>query len=128
MVDHIFYLDGTGEVKDFPGDYTQFREWKKEFAKSKPKEIPVEVEEKAVEVVVKKENKQKMSFKEKREFEELGTLIPQLGEKQTELTEALQSGGLDTDALIKTSADLEALISEIEEKEMRWLELSELEA
>tara|TARA_R110001592_G_scaffold363221_5_gene681832 strand:- start:2763 stop:4634 length:1872 start_codon:yes stop_codon:yes gene_type:complete len=128
IVDHIFYLDGTGEVKDFPGDYTQFREWKKEFAKSKPKEIPVEVEEKAVEVVVKKENKQKMSFKEKREFEELGTLIPQLGEKQTELTEALQSGGLDTDALIKTSADLEALISEIEEKEMRWLELSELEA
>jgi ATP-binding cassette subfamily F protein uup len=128
IVDHIFYLDGTGEVKDFPGDYTQFREWKRDFVKNKPKEVAEEVEVKSAEVVVKKENKQKMSFKEKREFQELGDLIPKLGDKQTELTEALQSGGLDTDALIKTAADLEALISELEEKEMRWLELSELEA
>jgi ATP-binding cassette subfamily F protein uup len=128
IVDHIFYLDGSGEVKDFPGDYTQFREWKREFAKNKPKEVAEEVEVKAEEVAVKKENKQKMSFKEKREFEELGELIPKLGEKQTELTDALQSGDLDTDQLIKTAADLESLISELEDKEMRWLELSELEA
>ena len=128
IVDHIFYLDGTGEVKDFPGDYTQFREWKKDQAKLKSKETPVADPEPKQEKEFKKETKKKMSFKEKREFSELEELLPNLTTKQTELTESLQNANLNADQLMSISAELEQVISEIEEKEMRWLELSELEA
>lgn len=131
IVDHIFYLDGTGEVKDFPGDYTQFRAWKREYLKNKPTEssspelieCTPPIEKKNEPAVAKK----KMSFKEKREFEELDEQISGLTEKQSQMMEDLQSGNLSSEELVKISSDLENLVSALEEKEMRWLELSEME-
>lgn len=130
IVDHIFYLDDTGEVKDFPGDYTQFREWKREEAKQSNKESksekPAEITE-VPQVKSKTEDKKKMSFKEKREFETLDAELPELEAQKEKFTLELQSGKLSNDELIETSASLEKIMAEISEKEMRWLELSEME-
>lgn len=129
VVDHLLAFQGSARIKDFPGNYTQYREWKevqellekeKEQA-AKPKEEKVQQQ-----VQPKNDEKKKLSFKEKREFEELDALIPQLEEEKANLENELSSGTLSTDELLQKSNRISQLIEEIEEKTMRWLELSEL--
>lgn len=129
VVDHLLAFQGNARIKDFPGNYTQYREWKevqdllekeKEQA-AKPKEEKVQQQ-----VQPKNDEKKKLSFKEKREFEELDALIPQLEEEKANLENELSSGTLSTDELLQKSNRISQLIEEIEEKTMRWLELSEL--
>ena len=127
VVDHLLVFKGQGEVKDFPGNYTQYREWQalqpeekavRESKNDKPAK-PIK-EEKA------DERPRRMTFKEKREFEQLEKDIASLEEEKKTIEDSLCSGTLSIDELTEKSKRLPVLNDELEEKSMRWLELSEL--
>jgi len=123
VVDHLLVFKGAGEVKDFPGNYTQYREW----SALQPKESKEVVETKELkDNRPAKETKKKLSYKEKREFEQLEQEIVALEKEQRQLEEALCSGTLSVEELTETSKRLPQLKDELDEKSMRWLELSEL--
>jgi len=125
VVDHLLVFKGEGEVKDFPGNYTQYREW----SALQPRESKEVVETKEVkDNRFPKETKKKLSYKEKREFEQLEQEIAALEEEQRQLEEALCSGTLSVDELTEKSKRLPLLKDELDEKSMRWLELSEIES
>lgn len=129
IVDHLLVFQGNGEIKDFPGNYTQFREW--ESLKSKEQNIidktPAEVKERKEKREFVGEQRRKKSYKEKCEFERLNKEIAALEEEQKAIEEALCSGKLSISELTEKSKRLPILKDELEEKEMRWLELSEIE-
>lgn len=123
VVDHLLVFKGDGVVKDFPGNYTQFREYSqlqsKEAAEdTKTKEAPKKD--------YRHETKRKMTFKEKREFEQLEKDIEALEKEQAAIEQDLCSGGLSVDELTEKSKRLPILKEELDEKGMRWLELSEI--
>ena len=131
VVDHLLVFKGEGEIQDFPGNYTQYREWcrlqpktegegaEKKATKSTAKEQPSATQ--------KKEGKRKMTYKEKREYEQLTKELEQLENEQKTLEEALCSGQLSVEELTEKSKRLPEIKDEIDEKEMRWLELAEIE-
>ena len=134
VVDHLLVFRGNGEIQDFPGNYTQYREFRSEWKEVKGESIP-KGENKA-----KKESadnsitshhspasKRKLSYKEKREFEQLEREIAALEDEQHQLEEALCSGTLSVEELTEKSKRLPLLKDELDEKSMRWLELSEIE-
>lgn len=127
IVDHLLVFRGEGEIKDFPGNYTQFREWEslkpKELADNKNNTPDTEKKEKREFVG---EQRRKKTYKEKCEFERLEKEIAALEEEQKSIEEALCSGMLPIDELTEKSKRLPILKDELEEKEMRWLELSEI--
>lgn len=128
IVDHLLVFRGEGEIKDFPGNYTQFREWKslkpKEQADAKNNASDNEKKEKREFVG---EQRRKKTYKEKCEFERLEKEIAALEEEQKTIEEALCSGTLSIDELTEKSKRLPLVKDELEEKEMRWLELSEID-
>jgi len=127
VVDHLLVFKGEGEVQDFPGNYTQYRQWQSLQLKESAKEDK-EVKE-TREIKTEKpssESKRKMTYKEKREFEQLEKDIAALEEEQRRLEEALCSGTLTVEELTEKSRRLLALKEELDEKSMRWLELSEI--
>lgn len=129
IVDHLLVFRGDGEVKDFPGNYTQFREW--ELLKSKETEADnrntaADTEKKEKREFV-GEQRRKKSYKEKCEFERLEKEIALLEKEQKKIEEALCSGSLSIEDLTEKSKRLPILKEQLEEKEMRWLELSEIE-
>ncbi|MFV0418193.1 MAG: ABC-F family ATP-binding cassette domain-containing protein [Dysgonomonas sp.] len=128
VVDHLLAFQGSAKIKDFPGNYTQYREWKEiQDALDKEKEQATKPkEDKPQTLVSKADEKKKLSFKEKREFEELDVLIPQLEDEKKRLEDELSSGTLSTDDLIAKSNRISELIDGIEEKTIRWMELSEM--
>lgn len=127
IVDHLLVFRGEGEIKDFPGNYTQFREWEslkpKELADNKNNTSDTEKKEKREFVG---EQRRKKTYKEKCEFERLEKEIAALEEEQKSIEEALCSGTLPIDELTEKSKRLPIIKDELEEKEMRWLELSEI--
>lgn len=127
IVDHLLVFRGEGEIKDFPGNYTQFREWEslkpKELTDNKNNTSDTEKKEKREFVG---EQRRKKTYKEKCEFERLEKEIAALEEEQKSIEEALCSGMLPIDELTEKSKRLPILKDELEEKEMRWLELSEI--
>ena len=127
IVDHLLVFRGEGEIKDFPGNYTQFREWEslkpKELTDNKNNTSDTEKKEKREFVG---EQRRKKTYKEKCEFERLEKEIAALEEEQKSIEEALCSGTLPIDELTEKSKRLPILKDELEEKEMRWLELSEI--
>lgn len=127
IVDHLLVFCGEGEIKDFPGNYTQFREWEslkpKELADNKNNSSDTEKKEKREFVG---EQRRKKTYKEKCEFERLEKEIAALEEEQKSIEEALCSGTLPIDELTEKSKRLPIIKDELEEKEMRWLELSEI--
>lgn len=128
IVDHLFVFEGDGVVTDFPGNYTIYRnkvleDKEKSEAKSKTANTaatPPPVKEK-------NQGRKKLSYNEKREFEQLENEIANLEERKTNLEELLNSGKLPHDELYEKSEELGELKSELDEKELRWLELSERE-
>ena len=128
IVDHLLVFCGEGEIKDFPGNYTQFREWEslkpKEQADAKNNAADNEKKEKREFVG---EQRRKKTYKEKCEFERLEKEIAALEEEQKTIEEALCSGTLSIDELTEKSKRLPLVKDELEEKEMRWLELSEID-
>lgn len=131
VVDHLLVFKGEGEIQDFPGNYTQYREW----CRLQPKTEGEEAEKKATKPTAKeqpsatqkKEGKRKMTYKEKREYEQLTKELEQLENEQKTLEEALCSGQLSVEELTEKSKRLPEIKDEIDEKEMRWLELAEIE-
>jgi ABC transport system ATP-binding/permease protein len=122
LVDHVFVFEGNGRIKDFPGNYTDYQEKKlleKQLEKKEEKQNPVKIEKPAV------TEKKKLSFKEQKEFEALEKDLEKLEIQKTALMESLNSGKLSAEELIKASADYAQIEKLLEEKENRWLELSQ---
>ncbi|MBQ1701478.1 MAG: ABC-F family ATP-binding cassette domain-containing protein, partial [Prevotella sp.] len=129
VVDHLLVFHGQGNIKDFPGNYTQYREWKslnsveeKEQKKDNDKRENVQKKPK------RDDSRRRMTYKERLEFAQLEKDIAALEEEQHKIEEALCSGKLSVDELTEKSKRLPALKDEIDEKSMRWLELSEIES
>lgn len=124
VVDHLLVFKGQGDIRDFPGNYSDYRDWK--LAKAEhDKEEAKPKEEKTQRVRL--NDKRRMTFKEKKEFEQLEKDIAALEAEKTQIEEALCSGTLSVDELTEKSKRLPALNDELDEKTMRWLELSEIE-
>ena len=135
VVDHLLVFNGEGRIQDFPGNYTQYREWSRLQAKEaepQPKSgaTPAAGQADASAGTAKRdanhENKRKMSYKEKREYEQLSKEIEALEQERKLLEEELCSGTLGVDELTEKSKRLPAIKDELDEKEMRWLELAEM--
>lgn len=132
VVDHLLVFKGNAQLKDFPGNYSDYRVWKEETEKSERAEQQAEQAKKIVKDNTSTEKtaqprKNKLSFKEKRELEELDVLIPQLEAEKAELENAMSSGTLSNDELMVKSTRIGEVMKLIDEKSMRWLELSEIE-
>ena len=129
VVDHLLVFKGNGEIKDFPGNYTQYRQWSalQPKAESQVKETGNSASHRKSEKPSNSGDRRKMTYKEKREFEQLEKDIAALEEEQHQLEEALCSGTLSVEELTEKSKRLPLLKDELDEKSMRWLELSEIE-
>ncbi len=128
VVDHLFVFKGMGEIKDFPGNYTDYRDWRDEEKAQnrsandvKPKAAKEEKNR-----PVNSSGKRKMTFNEKREFEALEVEITMLEEEKSQLENDICSGALDNDTLFKKSMRVAEVIELLDVKSMRWLELSEI--
>ena len=131
VVDHLLVFKGEGEIKDFPGNYTQYRQWSKE--PSQPSLLGQSAQASPTSPTSQTSPtspaspKRKLTYKEKREFEQLEKEIEQLEKEQHMIEEALCSGTLSVEELTEKSKRLPQLKDELDEKSMRWLELSEIE-
>ena len=132
LVDHLFIFCGNGLVKDFVGSYSEYREFIKEYeAEQRAQERALEKAEKAKAEKEAAKNeappkKKKLTYKEQKEFEQIEKDLESLNEEKATLEDALSSGSLPFDKLQEASARIGQIIDEIDEKELRWLELSEL--
>ena len=125
VVDHLLVFNGQGDIRDFPGNYSDYRDWK-EAKEQKEKEADKPQEEKTARVRL--NEKRKMSFKEKREFEQLEKEIAELETEKALIEEQLCSGTLSVEELTEKSKRLPEVNDLIDDKTMRWLELSEIES
>ena len=138
VVDHLLVFKGEGEIQDFPGNYTQYRDWSRLQEKDEAEKAAAAAKATASNSTSTSdgtgtakrdanfENKRKMSYKEKREYEQLTQEIDKLTEEQKKLEEALCSGTLSVEELTEKSKRLPEIKDELDEKEMRWLELAEM--
>ena len=138
VVDHLLVFKGEGEIQDFPGNYTQYRDWSRLQEKDEAEKVAATAKNAGNNNTAANdgagtakrdanfENKRKMSYKEKREYEQLTQEIDKLTEEQKKLEEALCSGTLSVEELTEKSKRLPEIKDELDEKEMRWLELSEM--
>ncbi len=120
IVDHLLIFKGNGDVKDFPGNYTQYREWKK--LQPKPESDKVKTTPKTS---YRNDTRRRLSYKEKKEFEQLEKDIEALTKEKSDAEEALSSGTLSVDEITKISERFKVVSELLDEKEYRWLELSE---
>lgn len=130
VVDHLFVFRGNADIKDFPGNYTQYREWK-ELEEIREREELAAQKSKPIQEAVKpnrqqNEQKKRLSFKERKEFEALEEEIPVLEAEKSQLEQEMSSGTLSPEELLAKSKRITEVIELIDEKSMRWLELSEL--
>jgi len=129
VVDHLLVFKGDGEIQDFPGNYTQYRDYQKMKSKEEEQQKPAKSSNTSGNDAKKdyrNNQKRKLSFKEKREYEQLTDKIAQLEEEKRQLEEELCSGNLSVDELTEKSKRLPILKEELDELELRWLELAEL--
>lgn len=138
VVDHLLVFKGEGEIQDFPGNYTQYRDWSRLQEKDEAEKAAAAAKNAGNNNTAANngagtakrdasfENKRKMSYKEKREYEQLTQEIEKLTDEQKKLEEALCSGTLSVEELTEKSKRLPEIKDELDEKEMRWLELSEM--
>lgn len=130
MVDHLFAFEGDGIIRDFPGNYSQYREAKEKEKLTADSGKPAEKNEKQEPETLNEkpgtnQQKQKLSFKEKFEFEQLEKELPQLQEEKRTLEEKMNGGSMNYEDLQQAAERISTLVQLIDEKEMRWLELSE---
>lgn len=122
IVDHLFVFEGEGKIIDFPGNYASYRE-EKESNENKPIVVQQEIKPKSTQDIP---AKKKAGFNEKREFEQLTQALEKLNKEKELLSEKLSAGNLPYQELQEVSARFKEVANEIDEKEMRWLELSEI--
>ncbi|MGV8962069.1 MAG: ABC-F family ATP-binding cassette domain-containing protein [Candidatus Saccharimonadaceae bacterium] len=127
VVDHLMVFEGDAEIRNFPGNYTNYREWKQIEDKKVIEEIKAAKADAQTPVAPKAEVKVKLTYKEKQEYNSLEKEIANLEKEKTKLTKKLSSGDLMSDELVEISNCITALIDLIDEKSLRWLELSEFE-
>lgn len=127
MVDHLFVFEGEGVVRDFPGNYTEYRERKMLEEKNAGNPV-VAVEKPAVQKTEKKEEpvKRKLSFKEKHEFDQLEKEIAELETEKAKITGLLNAGSEKHEDILKWSDQIAVIIAKLDERSLRWLELSEM--
>ena len=129
VVDHLLVFHGNADIQDFPGNYTQYRAWKEERdALKKQEEAALQAKKNPTPEKPRRqetEAKRRLTFKERKEYEALDAEIPQLEAEKAELEQAMSSGTLSTEELLAKSERITQLIEELDEKSMRWLELSE---
>lgn len=129
LVDHLFVFEGDGVVRDFPGNYSHYRIWEKEEEQKKKQQVsapePVTQNSTAEAPTGKPKDKKKLSFNEKREFEQLEKELPALEKEKAEITEKMSTGTLPYEELQKLTNRITEVTQLLEEKELRWLELSE---
>lgn len=138
VVDHLLVFKGEGEIQDFPGNYTQYRDWSRLQEKDEAEKVAATAKNAGNNNTAANdgagtakrdanfENKRKMTYKEKREYEQLTQEIEKLTDEQKKLEEAFCSGTLSVEELTEKSKRLPEIKDELDEKEMRWLELSEM--
>lgn len=124
VVDHLLVFRGSGHVKDFPGNYTQYRAWEDEYSEEESSNSPKLAKPVSERVSV---HKRKLSFKEKRELEELEVKIEEFEKEKVTIEELLCSGTLSVEELTEKSKRLPIVVDLLDEASMRWLELSEIE-
>lgn len=127
VVDHLLVFNGGGDIRDFPGNYTQYREWKEAKARHDKEQQAAVKPQEAKTAKVRLNDKRRMTYKERREFEQLEQEIATLEAEKKSIEEAFCSGTLSVEELTEKSKRLPQLTDLIDEKTMRWLELSELE-
>ena len=124
VVDHLLVFEGQGDIRDFPGNYSQYREWKREADKA------LQAKQRSNDVPAKKnyqqERKRKLTFKERREMEQLEQDIERLETEKKSIEDELSSGQINVERITELSKRLPLLNDELDEKSMRWLELSEI--
>lgn len=130
LVDHLFVFEGDGVIRDFPGNYTQYRIWQKSQATAEKEQASKERSEQAgaaqqAVASTPAAKPKKLSYKEQREFEQLGKEIPLLEQEKAEIAERMSSPNLPYEELQKLSARITEITEQLDEKELRWLELSE---
>ena len=126
VVDHIFVFNGNGDIKDFPGNYTDWRDWREEEKANAAKQALEKASKStAVKQSYRTETKRKLTFKERKEYESLEEEIMLLEEEKAAIEQEMSSGTLDNDTLLKRSVRIQEVIVLIDDKSMRWLELSE---
>ncbi|NLZ94293.1 MAG: ABC-F family ATP-binding cassette domain-containing protein, partial [Bacteroidales bacterium] len=125
VVDHLMVFEGAGVIRNFPGNYSHYREWKEEEDKRVSQEVKIAKVEAKPQTSTKAKIKVKLTYKEKLEFEGLQQEIDDLEKENKELTEKLSSGELSSYDLVESSNRISTLMELIDEKTMRWLELSE---
>lgn len=125
IVDHLFVFEGNAKVKDYPGNYSQWKEWAE---KQEKKNKVIQKEKEPVNEKPQREKKPGLSFKEKRELEQLEKDLEALEKEKADIEASFNDGSLSPDQLIKNSERLGVIIKEIEVKSERWIELSELAA
>ena len=126
IIDHLLVFEGQGRIKDFPGNYTQYREWASLQPQEKAPTASNSKEDNDPKKNYRNDTKRKLSYKEKREFEQLEEEIIQLEEEQKALEDALSGSELSVEEITEKSKRLACLKNELDEKSFRWLELSEL--
>lgn len=124
-VDHLFVFEGDGKIKDFVGQYSEYREYMQEVEQQRREAERASSPAKPQQQRSHDQSKRKLSFKEQRELEQIEADLARLAEERKELEDKLSSGALSFEQLQEASQRIEALIAEIDEKEMRWLELNE---
>ncbi len=126
VVDHLLVFNGQGDIRDFPGNYTDYRDWKAAKAAFEKENAP-KVKKESKPQRERPEGKRRMTFKERKEFEQLEQEIAALEEEKKTIETALCSGTLSVEELTEKSKRLPVLNEELDEKSLRWLELSEIE-
>jgi len=127
LVDHLFVFQGEGKIKDFPGNYTELREWEKTEGQSNTTNVKTSEQKATVKKEVVEDKKGKATFKEKKEFEEIGSAIEALNKQKSGIVEKISGGTDDHEQLMEWSNSLQEIDDRLEELELRWLVLSELD-
>lgn len=127
VVDHLLVFHGEGDIKDFPGNYTQFREWERLEPRPVQRDSAKSMSASEETRRNRDERKRRLSFKERQEFQQLELDIAQLEQEKAEIEAGLCGGTLDVEQITAMSKRLPLLADELDEKSMRWLELSEYE-
>ncbi len=129
LVEHLFVFEGEGEIKDFPGNYSEFREWEKENAgkENGDKRKETKVEKQEITIPSPPAEKPKASYKQKQEFKEVNASIAKLEKEKASITDKIAAGIDDHEELIKQSNRIAEIDAALEELELTWLELSELD-
>ncbi|WP_113924003.1 ABC-F family ATP-binding cassette domain-containing protein [Cognataquiflexum aquatile] len=125
LVEHLFVFEGEGIIKDFPGNYSEFREWEKEEKSTKKEEKTISVPK--AEKTNSDPGKPKASFKEKKEYEEINAKIQSLTKEKDGLVSKINTGSEDHQLMVDWAKQIQKIEKDLEDLEMRWLELSELE-